>query len=202
MKTAPSEISFLIAAFVVAAGLVATPAIEPGGLDEAAAWADAAPATDAPAADAPAAPLTPVLLLLLAAALCEIYRLRRTRRRVLAGLVAEGPRPLPSRRQSHNESGLFDRRLGYIERVLYTPLEVAARIQDPIWAGRLRSGRVRLNTHIFACAAALEEALEGKTFENRPSNTYAAYLKPRFTHRGWAWPLGTEAWQAHFEGRR
>lgn len=42
--------------------------------------------------------------------------------------------------------------------------------------GRFRVGCGKLNTHLFACAAALEEVLEEKTFENLPSNTYATYL--------------------------
>ena len=50
---------------------------------------------------------------------------------------------------------------------------------------QLRAGHVKLNMHLFACAAALEEATEEKTFENRPSNTYAIYLQPRFKKKGW-----------------
>ena len=107
-------------------------------------------------------------------------------------------RPLDAEEE---DAALFNRRLDYIERVIKTPDEVASIIQDPILANRLRTHQIKRNAHIFACAAALEEVEEGKTFENRPSNTYATYLKPRFTKKGWDWPLGVVEWTAFFEGR-
>ncbi len=69
------------------------------------------------------------------------------------------------------------------------------------FAKPLRTRGVKRNTHRFACAAALEEVTEEKTFENRPSNTYANYLRPRFKKKDWAWLSGVEGWTAFLEGR-
>ena len=138
------------------------------------------------------------LTVLLASTLSQLWRLRRRRR--------TGGHPVPVRRvddppmRAASSSDLFDRRLGYLRRVLDEPLAVARAIQDPMLAQRLRQGRLASNTHLFACAAALEEVEKGKTFDSRPSNTYGAYLRPRFKRKGWAWPKGVEAWSAFFDG--
>ena len=79
---------------------------------------------------------------------------------------------------------LFLRRLAYIERVVFEPDSVASSIDDPLLAQKLLASQVDLNKDLFGCAAALEEAEEGKRFENRPANTYARYLRPRFQERG------------------
>jgi len=145
------------------------------------------------------------LTLLLGATVSQRWRMgRRTARRPTRGhqpRASPDDFPVRSIRTVAPAGDLLDRRLGYLHRVAFEPAAVAASIHDPVLARRLLSGQVVKNTHLFDCAAALEEALEGKTFDSRPSNTYAAYLRPRFRRRGWQWPMGLEAWRAFFAER-
>ena len=154
-------------------------------------------------------PWVAVLAILLTLSLAfNLYQYLRQRRTGAQPAQAPAPtekassKPPPEEPISDDEdAALFDRRLGYIKRVIFTPGEVASIILDPILAKRLNTNQIKRNAHIFACAAALEEVEDGKTFENRPSNTYRSYMKPWFTKKGWDWPLGVVEWTAFFEGR-
>lgn len=93
---------------------------------------------------------------------------------------------------------LFDRRLMYIYTVLIDPQAVLPHTDDPYIIGRIRNNDVQLRSVLYACAAILETAEEGTTFDNDPANTIGSYLRKWFKKFNLVYPAHVPGWIAFF----
>ena len=152
--------------------------------------------------------ITLVLVLLLACGLLS-YRLLRERSGGAAwrrkGLFI--PQRLPTgdtlehlvlRFQYLTDSALLGRRLARLYAVLFDPDLILEYINDTYLTPQIETSNLANNTALFLCVAAVEEAIEGRSFGETPNNTVGSYLRAEFKRRGWIWPTHPLAWKKFF----
>ncbi len=105
---------------------------------------------------------------------------------------------LTQRFQQNVDAELFGTRLARLYAVLFDPDLVLPYLDDPFLARQVEADSIGNNTSLFLCAAAVEEAIEGRTFHGNPANTLGAYLRGEFRKRDWEWPKNPLAWKQHF----
>lgn len=132
-----------------------------------------------------------VLALLLAVAIgmaLRSHHLLRAERAARRGARLASPsEPLPVRR------------LAYLHAVLERPHDVVALIRTaaPALARRLENDRLRGQTDLYRCVAAIEQVVEGRVLGN-PEDAVRIDLSRYFRRRRWAWPRSEAAWRRHF----
>ncbi len=105
---------------------------------------------------------------------------------------------LTQRFQQNVDAELFGTRLARLYAVLFDPDLVLPYLDDPFLARQVEADSIGNNTSLFLCAAAVEEAIEGRAFHGNPANTLGAYLRGEFRKRDWEWPKNPLAWKQHF----
>jgi len=105
---------------------------------------------------------------------------------------------LKKRLQRSLKSKLLGRRLAHIYAVLFDPELVLPYIDDPYLVPQVEGSSLDNNTALFQCAAMVEEAVEGRTFQGDTANTLRSYLLREFKNRSWEWPKNPPAWKRHF----
>ena len=105
---------------------------------------------------------------------------------------------LKKRLQRSLKSKLLGRRLAHIYAVLFDPELVLPYIDDPYLVPQVEGSSLDNNTALFQCAAMVEEAVEGRTFQGDTANTFRSYLIREFKNRSWEWPKNPPAWKRHF----
>ena len=105
---------------------------------------------------------------------------------------------LQRRFQKSVDSKLFGCRLAHIYAVLFEPGLALPYIDDPYLVPQVEANSLDNNTALFQCAAMVEGAVEGRTFQGDAANTMRSYLLREFKKRSWEWPKNPPAWKRHF----
>ncbi len=105
---------------------------------------------------------------------------------------------LVRRFQHLTNSALLGRRLARLYAVLFDPDLILEYINDTYLTPQIETGNLINNTALFLCVAAVEEAIEARSFGETPNNTVGSYLRAEFKRRGWIWPTHPLAWKKFF----
>ena len=105
---------------------------------------------------------------------------------------------LQRRFQKSVDSKLLGRRLAHLYAVLFEPALVLPYIDDEYLVPQVEANSLDNNTALFQCAAIVEGAVGGRTFQGDAANTLRSYLLREFKKRSWEWPKNPPAWKRHF----